>query len=358
MPTLLEEERRIDPLEAWKVPEGEYPVQARPTDKLRFLLRYAVLAPSSHNTQPWLFRLRNDAAELYADRSRALAVVDPTDRELTMSCGAALLHLRAAMWHFGYAGEVQLFPDAGDPDLLARIRLGKPHRPTAEGEDLFYAIGKRRTNRQAFEAREVPKSVLFRLRVEARLEGAWLQIVEGEFLRFRVAELVAGGDHIQWRNASFRRELAAWLHPNTSSLRDGMRGYGLGFGDVMSQAIPFILRTFDLGNQTAATDRAIATGSPALAVLLTGDDSPADWLAAGQSLARILLTTRSEEVWASFLNQPIEVPELRSRLRGLLGTDGFPQILLRMGYGPDIRPTPRRLVEEVLLPESGSAGTC
>ncbi len=353
MTALLEEQRRIDPLEAWKVPEGEYPVQARPMDKLRFLLRYAVLAPSSHNTQPWLFRLRSDTVELYADRSRALAVVDPADRELTMSCGAALLHLRAAIWNFGYEGEVQLFPDAGEEDLLSRIRLGKPHRCTTEEADLFNAILRRHTNRRPFEEREVPQSVLFRLRVEARVEGAWLHIVEGEALRSRVAELVAEGDRLQWSHASFRRELAAWLHPNTSSIRDGIRGYGLGFGDLMSKGMPSIIRTFDLGNQTAATDRAIATGSPALAVLLTEADSPSDWLAAGQALARILLTARSEEVWASFLNQPIEVPELRTSFRGLLGTSGFPQILLRMGYGPDIKPTPRRLVEEVLLPEYG-----
>jgi len=30
---------------------------------------------------------------------------------------------------------------------------------------------------------------------------------------------------------------------------------------------------------------------------------------------------------------------------------GFPQLLLRLGYGPDVRPTPRRNVEDVLLKE-------
>jgi hypothetical protein len=48
------------------------------------------------------------------------------------------------------------------------------------------------------------------------------------------------------------------------------------------------------------------------------------------------------------LNQPIEVEELRPRLRDLLGESGFPQLLLRMGYGPEVDPTPRRTLQEVM----------
>lgn len=43
--------------DSWNVSEEEFPLQGGPEEKLRFLLNYAVLAPSGHNTQPWLFRL-------------------------------------------------------------------------------------------------------------------------------------------------------------------------------------------------------------------------------------------------------------------------------------------------------------
>jgi len=67
------------------------------TESFKELLKYAVLAPSGHNTQPWLFHF-NKQNDLYliADRTRALPVVDPNDRELTISCGAALDHLEIA----------------------------------------------------------------------------------------------------------------------------------------------------------------------------------------------------------------------------------------------------------------------
>lgn len=73
---------------------------------IRSMLEAAVRAPSSHNTQPWLFAVRPDGIALYADRTRALPVNDPHDRELTVSCGAALLQLRVAAAAAGRAVEV------------------------------------------------------------------------------------------------------------------------------------------------------------------------------------------------------------------------------------------------------------
>jgi hypothetical protein len=112
---------------------------------------------------------------------------------------------------------------------------------------------------------------------------------------------------------------------------------------------PFVLRTFDFGKGQAAKDRQLATGSPALAILGTRSDEPKDWLKAGMALSRMLLAAQTENVWSSFLNQPIEVLKLRPKVQELVEEEkGFPQILLRMGYGNEIKPTPRRPVDDVL----------
>jgi hypothetical protein len=108
------------------------------------------------------------------------------------------------------------------------------------------------------------------------------------------------------------------------------------------------MRTFDMGGGRAAQDRQLAEGSPVLAVLGTQTDTPVEWLGAGQALGWVLLRARSEGVWASYLNQPIEVPELRPRLRETVGASGLPQLLLRLGYGPEVKPTPRRSATKVL----------
>jgi hypothetical protein len=87
-----------------------------------------------------------------------------------------------------------------------------------------------------------------------------------------------------------------------------------------------------------------------IATIQTQGDSVREWLAAGQSLARVLLRARADGVWASFLNQPIEVDDLRPRLREVLDTTGYPQLVLRFGYSTqDVRPTPRRPVVDVIM---------
>jgi hypothetical protein len=335
--------------EPWHVSEEDYPAAGRPEEKLRFMLNYAVLAPSGHNTQPWLFGVSDDEVEIRADRTRGLPVVDPEDRALVISCGAALFHLRAAMRHFGYEDEVEILPDPDDPDLLARVRLGPDHEGPEEEQMLFQAIPERRSNRRPFEDRQVPGRLLSALQSAAREEEVWLHLVEDEDAKHTIAELIAEGDRIQMADRRFRRELASWVHPNRTRSRDGVPGYGFGFGDLMSLAGPFVIRTFDTGKGQAAKDRQLAEGSPVLAILGTEDDTPPGWLAAGQALARVLLRARAEGVWASFLNQPIEAPGLRPRLRDAIGQSGFPQLLFRMGYGPEVRPTPRRPAEEIVV---------
>jgi hypothetical protein len=129
-----------------------------------------------------------------------------------------------------------------------------------------------------------------------------------------------------------------------------MPGYSHGISDIPLIMASFAIRTFDDGKGQAAKDRQLVSGSPILAVLGTEKDIPISWLQVGQALGKILLRARAEDVWTSFLNQPIEVEELRPKLRDLLDRPtGFPQILMRMGYGQEIKPTPRRTIDEVVV---------
>ena len=112
---------------------------------------------------------------------------------------------------------------------------------------------------------------------------------------------------------------------------------------------PIVVRTFDFGKGQAAKDRQLASGSPVLAVLGTDANGPENWLFAGQALERVLLRGHTEGIWASFLNQPIEIPELISKLKEALGVTGYPQLILRLGYGPNVKHTPRRTAGEVLM---------
>ena len=340
--------KKTAPRLAEVVPE-DFPENEGADVKLLYLLNFAIQAPSSHNTQPWLFRIQGHELDLIADLNRCLPVVDPLNRELIMSCGAALHHLRIAARYFGYDSRIEPFPEDEYPDLLARFSLGGASEVHAEDILLFNAIPKRRTNRLPFAPDPIPSALLDILGQIAEREGAWLSIFQSEEERFELADLVAEADRAQWHDKQFRRELAGWLTPNTSGRTDGIPGYAQGLGNLASEAEPFLVRTFDLGDGRAARDREIAIHSPLLAVLGTDGDSRKDWLKAGQALSAILLRATVEDVAASFLNQPIEVEETRAQLATLIEQKGAPQTLLRLGFGPQVRATPRRCVREVLL---------
>src|SRR5262245_22624653 len=133
-------------------------------ERARSMIGRAVLAPSSHNTQPWFFRLSRPAIiDLCADRIRALPVNDPEDRELAISCGCALMNLRVAAASDGLGVNVQLFPEPGEPDLLARVSLFEQSNASSEEAQLSEFIEHRRTYRKRFEPREVSSSAVDQL---------------------------------------------------------------------------------------------------------------------------------------------------------------------------------------------------
>ncbi|OXS14999.1 hypothetical protein CGX12_11455 [Zobellella denitrificans] len=114
------------------------------------LLGQAILAPSSHNTQPWRFRLSASAIDLLADRRRALPVNDPDDRELTISCGCALMNLRIAAARRELGTHTTLLPEAADPGWLARVALVPGADVPADQAALAEAIPRRHSCRHPF----------------------------------------------------------------------------------------------------------------------------------------------------------------------------------------------------------------
>ncbi|GAA6623158.1 Acg family FMN-binding oxidoreductase [Scytonema sp. NUACC26] len=343
-----------EPLSPWNVSDIDFPKRSSPSQQLDFLLNYAVLAPSQYNAQPWLFKIAHETIELYADRTRALPVIDPQDRELTLSCGAALYNLRLAIRHFGYIDVVKTFPNPEDPDLLAHVWLGSQKEQTEEEFLLFATIKQRHTNRLAFQDKPIPETLLSIMQKSVLEEGAWLHLVQEQDLRNAIAELVTEGDRIQLADPHFRRELAAWLHSSRTATHDGMPDYAPTIGELLDFTTPMVAhsnRTFETGMGQAAKEHELAVGSPVFAVLGTEKETTASWLNAGQALQRLLLLGQAVGVSASFLNQPIQIPELRPQLTNLLNTSGYPQVLLRFGYSKEVKPTPRRVVSEVLRHE-------
>ena len=334
----------------WDIAESGFPRHGNLESRIHYVLRYAVLAPSSHNSQPWRFQVDGNVITLLADRTRSLPVVDPYDRELTISLGAALFNLRAALVHFGMAYAIDVFPVQADADIVARVTVLDHPGDDAEVARLVAAIALRSTNRQSFSPIELPDKVREMLCAAAAAEGVAACAVSDPARRNHLADLVARADQAQFEDVRFRRELAAWIHPGRQ--RDGLSAYAFGMPhllDFEATVTGMVLRTFDVGGGVAARNASLVAGSPLLLCLSTRQDNAPAWLFAGQAMQRILLTAKLEGYDASFLSQAIEVPALRQEMRNFLDTEPFPQLLLRIGRGPAAPHSPRRPVAEVLL---------
>ena len=335
----------------WTRSVDGFPAAASLNQQMRFLLGYAVLAPSGHNTQPWLFRVGSRTVDVLADRARALPIVDPQDRELVISCGAALGILEIAARRFGLKTAIVYSPDANDSDVLARVRLAPGPAPLDTDIALFDAIQKRRTNRTAYEMTPLPEDLLRACNAAAADRGLVLSVLQNSADRAAVAALVAEGDRLQFDDPAFRKELSHWVRSTQLGGQDGMSGASFGMPDILSAVGGLVIRTFDLGGGVAASDeKKITSASPALLVLGSPEDNPTCWLDTGRALGRMLIILTAQGFAASYLNQPVEIAELRPRLQSVAKLNGYPQILLRVGQAlSEPSPAARRDLNDVIL---------
>ncbi len=336
---------RVDP---WLIDESEFHEIESHHDQMMFLIRYAVLAPSGHNAQPWSFKVTRDGVEVYADYSRRVAVADPHDRELLMSVGAAITNFRVAAAHFGFESTV-MYQDRPEESLpVALLALRETCAPPAELCRLFAAITARHTNRKVFQTREVEPNALAQLNEFIATHTSFVHFLVPRD-RDRAAELVERADRILLKSAGFRSELADWVRPSTTQAADGVCADGLGIPNPFAAATPWFLRRFDLGGIQARRDRNLVEHSAALLVIASEDDR-VSLIRAGETLELLLLLLTRLRLQYSFVNTPIEVETLRSELWATIRSPHPPQLLLRIGYARSVpRPQPRRNAERTLV---------
>jgi len=317
---------------------------------MHFILRYGVLAPSTHNTQPWRFALRSSLVDVYSDETKVLPIIDPMGRQRVMSAAAALLNIRVAAHAFGLKTHEELLPEPErNPALIARLRVVGKRRTSARLLALRDAIVARRTNRQPYSQRPVSYAIADDLFDVAAREGAWLLRLHPR-AKAPLADIITAADRAQFADKGFRNELSQWLVPSGSGRADGIPFAKKEYGNRMPIGVQMMVRTFDIGDNVAAKEIALAKGSPMLVVLGTAGDTRRDWIAAGLAMQAIWLKAMTYGMSASFLNQALEIPTLRDQVFALVDERPNPQLVMRFGYGPDVaHPTPRRPLESALM---------
>jgi hypothetical protein len=313
-------------------------------DLLRWVVAVAVRAPSIHNTQPWRFVATSpDAVDVFAERDRQLPVVDPEGRQLHISVGAALHHAVLALHGIGRSTEVELLPDPTDPDLLARITT-RPSNSLPDPDEwaLLHATRDRHTHRSPFADGRLSKPLLVDLSSAAERQGGHVRFVEVSGERRMLADLVAEATNRLEADPDYRSEMLAWTG------RDEGASDGLPASAITPSPTGDEFRQRAFGPSPRLWVRGADAEHPDILMLWSPTDSPDEWLRTGVALSALLLTGTCAGVAGSMLNQPLEIPALRRRIRHEMRLPGFPQLLMRMGYTVQAAPTPRRPIADVL----------
>lgn len=329
---------------AWNVDPLSWKRAASPTERLRLLAAYGVLAPSPHNCQPWIFEIEDDQLRLGIDHMRTLPVSDPTGRQMPLAIGCVVGTLESAAKAVGAQLEIDWTEDS---PWLCAVRIGESDQ---EADDSYRrAILNRHSDRRPYlsELGEIDLDSI----ALASTPGSWIQVLQDRREIAVFADAVAEATMAFGADQAFRRELAGWLRPNETADPDGMPGTVMGFKPLQTIVMKKILPIVNTGKPMAKQSHAQCVASGAILLIGTDVGSSADaaYFAVGRSAVTAAIEATRLGLATSWIAAAAESELIATRLEDELGLPGDLIVALRVGVGPQPSPspTPRRTSAEV-----------
>lgn len=310
------------------------------------LIRFATLAANSHNTQAWRFRASDKRIDILPDLARSTPAVDPDNHHLFVSLGCAVENLSVAAASRGVPGEASF-------DALANEISFAYSNGAATDTALSDAIPKRQSTRGLYDGSQLPLAELNMLADAAKTSGVDLVLITDGPKIHRIADLVIAGNTAQMADPGFVSELKHWLRCNPRSAMES--GDGLFGANTGNPSGPAWLgsRMFNFAFKAKTENEKYArqiASSAGIAVFASAKADPEHWVLAGRACQRFSLQATAMGLKHAYLNQPVEVANLRDDLANVIGLPGRrPDIVMRFGRDAAMPFSPRRPVGEVMV---------
>jgi hypothetical protein len=326
--------------------------QSVPPEAVRRAAVRATLAPSVHNTQPWRFVIGPSMLEVHADYARQLPVLDPTSRQLVISCGCAVFNARVSLAADGFVSSVRRYPDPYDHAVLARIAISPGGDRAVAALDPVIPL--RRSNRRPFANEVVPEQVVATLVAAAQAEGVEAFPLASTDDRMVLAGLSQRAEAIENADPAYRAELRAWVSDDPGR-RDGLTSAVIPL-ESRSATGGVPIRAFDTEGNGQLPSDAQSGKDQCLIVVGSRQDTPVGWLETGEGLERLWLEASRHGYAVSIFTQVIEIAATRAALRSELALDWYPDLIVRVGRAAATPASRRRRLVDVLreVPSSDS----
>lgn len=314
---------------------------------MRELVRYAILAPSSHNTQCWKFKLDEGSIAIRPDLSRRCPVVDPDDHHLFVSLGCATENMIHAALAGGLTGPVIFHPEGDGEIKLAMEKTRAVRSP------FFEAIPRRQSTRGEYDGTAVSPEELHLLEQAGTGNGVRVMLLTDKKKMEQVLEYVIQGNTVQMRDPDFVAELKSWIRfSENEAVRSGDGLFSRCTGNPSAPRWLGSMLFNMFFTEKAENDKYArqVRSSAGIAVFVSEADDRAHWVEAGRAFERFALQATALGIRTAHLNQAVEVRTLRPEFASALNiASGRPDLIIRFGRGPEMPRSLRRPMESVLL---------
>lgn len=318
---------------SWNVNIEDFYKIKEKEERLKFLLNFAVLAPSAHNSQPWDFLLLDNAIEFVINKERTLEKSDPTNRLLLMGFGCLLENILVASDYFGFEATVSYFP-RNDESSVFRVNFKEIDKVYERKADhLIFQIPKRHTNRGLYLSKSLPPNFIPSIKELSSTENNRAYLFSEGKLRDKIGQLILESNLEIMDKKDFREELSQYIKPNATSSKIGMPGFTLGLPGLISFFAPLLVKKVNLSRKSVKQDeKLLKKETPAFLVISTNKDTRMDWIAAGVFMQNIWLLAESYGLAISPFASVTQISSFRVELQRVLKLEDFPQIVCRIGY--------------------------
>jgi len=309
--------------------------------RLSYLVSYAILAPSTHNSQPWQFLIGNDCIELSPDFSRWLKHSDPSGRQMWLSLGCALENLLISADFFGYDCGYEIKGE------MITIKLKRELAGRYDDQHLIFSIPKRVTSRYEQKASIIDENL--KKEILSNAGNVAIDIIEDKSGMLACAQETSFGTINAFSIKKFRFELSRYLKNNLTKSKIGMPMFGMGIDTLPSFFAPLLLRFINPGKIFAKkASELITNNTGGIVIFSTKNDNMHDWLEVGRVFQRSALLATKCGYSLSPLAASIEFGDRNSLKNIISKSDLTPQMFARLGLAKKSpRHSPRLLLSEI-----------
>ncbi len=334
----------------WNLKISDFPEHADLTEQVLFVLRFAILAPSGHNSQPWEFQIKENSIFIRVNKERSLAYSDPKRRQLLIGIGCAIENILLASDYYGFRSELKYFPEVSDDDLVARISLKKTDNTKNNPNHLIFSIAKRRTNRGKYFSRPLPEQFLQTIQKNSD-DNLKIGFITDKNKKDEIINIVSMAQVESMEDPLFREELSHYIKSNYTKSKTGMPGFTLGIPAPISLFASSLIKKINLSKKNQKQDEALLKEfTPVFGVISSRIDDKNGYIASGWLFEKVWLLAEQAGIAVSPLAATIQSDSYCAEFQKVFGIHNYrPQIFFRIGYPvKSVEHSPRMSVEEVM----------